>query len=169
VGLVPFGRFLPLERDTRPWPGERWFLPKIDSSLENLEREAKPQALRPMPSGERLFVPSVEIMKGVPMNMTDRKLSRTGQRPFALPVLVSALTLSLMFASGCSSMCRRHESASRVLESQNAMLEKVKLERSDARVSSKVKADPDLKEAEEHLNMAIELLMNSNEAVKASL
>lgn len=84
--------------------------------------------------------------------------------------MLALVTLAALPAlAACSSTCRRHEMAEHVLDQQNAMLESVLKERADGRVATKVKADPDLKAAEEHLNMAIEMLKRSNGAMKTAL
>jgi len=69
----------------------------------------------------------------------------------------------------CSSTCHRHESAGRVLDEQSVMLSKLKVERADPHIATKVQADPDLKASEEHLNLVIEMLLRSSSAVKAAL
>ena len=92
-----------------------------------------------------------------------------GRRPWMRAVFTFAAAAALLALAACSSTCHRHESAGRVLDEQSAMLSKLKVERADPHVATKVQADPDLKASEEHLNMVIEMLTRSNSAVKAAL
>jgi hypothetical protein len=52
---------------------------------------------------------------------------------------------------------------------QNALLEKLTVERNDKDLSRRVQKDRVLLEAESHLRQAIKILMESNEAVKGAL
>ena len=92
-----------------------------------------------------------------------------GRRPWVRAVLFLAAAAALPALAACSSTCHRVEVAGRVLDEQSVMLDKLKVERADPRVATKVQADPDLKASEEHLNMVIEMLMHSSSAVKAAL
>ena len=97
------------------------------------------------------------------------KAMHPGRRPWVRAVLSLAAAAALPALAACSSTCHRVDLASRVLDEQSVMLGKLKVERADTRVSTKVQADPDLKAAEEHLNMVIEMLTRSSGAVKAAL
>lgn len=107
--------------------------------------------------------------KGVLMIQSERLAMHRGRRPMMRAVLALVTLAALPALAACSSTCRRHELAGRIIDEQNAMLESVLKERADGRVATKVQADPDLKAAEEHLNMAIEMLKSSNSAVKTAL
>jgi len=91
-----------------------------------------------------------------------------GRRPKVRAVLAIVAAAALPALAACSSTCHRHESAAHVLDKQNVMLSKLKVERADPRVAKKVEADPDLKASETHLNLVIEMLMRSNSAVKTA-
>jgi hypothetical protein len=92
-----------------------------------------------------------------------------GRRPRMRAILCFAAAAALPALTACSSTCHRQESVGRVLDEQSVMLSKLKTERSDPHVATKVQADPDLKASEEHLNLVIEMLLRSSGAVKAAL
>lgn len=144
--------------------------PRACLSLEgpNAQR-AKPKRDRPSCELVTSFSSAPTQPKGVPMIPSERFASDLGRRPMMRAVLTLFMVAALPALAACSSTCRRHEMAGRVLDEQNAMLESVLKERADGRVATKVQADSDLKAAEEHLNMAIEMLKRSNGAVKTAL
>ena len=107
--------------------------------------------------------------KGVCMIQSPSKAMQPGRRPWVRAVFSFAATAALPVFAACSSTCLKHETVARVLDEQGVMLDKLKVERADTRVSTKVQADPDLKAAEEHLNMVIDMMMRSSGAVKAAL
>jgi hypothetical protein len=144
--------------------------PRACSSLEgpNAQR-AKPKRDRPSCELVTSFSSAPTQTKGVLMIPSERLAMHRGRRPMTRSVFVLLTLAALPALAACSSTCRRHELAGRVLDEQNAMLERVLKERADGRVATKVQADSDLKAAEEHLNMAIEMLRRSNGAVKTAL
>ena len=107
--------------------------------------------------------------KGVLMIHSVSEAMHPGRRPWVRAVLSLAAAAALPSLVACSSTCHRHETAGRVLDEQSVMLGKLKVERADTRVSTKVQADPDLKAAEEHLNMVIDMVTRSSSAVKSAL
>jgi len=82
--------------------------------------------------------------------------------------LASAFIVFIGCGAGCSSMSLRDQAAVDVLNTQTEVLDKLAIERADPRVARKVNADPDLKRAEEHLQLVIEMMKRSNESVKNS-
>ena len=80
---------------------------------------------------------------------------------------VLSVVLALPLAA-CSSMCHRVVATGRVLDDENALLLKLRVERADPRVSTKLQADPDLKSAEEHLQTVIDAITRSNAVIKAA-
>lgn len=140
------------------------------SSLEgpNAQR-AKPKRDRPSCELVTSFSSATTQTKGVLMIQSERLAMHRCRRPMMRAVLTLLAVAALPALAACSSTCRRHEMAGHVLDEQNAMLESVLKERADGRVATKVQADSDLKAAEEHLNMAIEMLKRSNGAVKTAL
>ncbi len=72
----------------------------------------------------------------------------------------------LIFATACSTSCPRREKIELVLKEQSKLLQAVKAEREEAKVSSKIQADADLSAAEAHLKTALDLQIRSTEALK---
>ncbi len=140
------------------------------SSLEgpNAQR-AKPECGGPSREMVTFYSSAPTQSKGVLMIRSERLAMHRGRRPMMRAVLILVTAVALPALAACSSTCRRHEIAGRVLDEQNALLESVLKERADGRVATKVQADPDLKSAEEHLKMAIEMLKRSNGAVRTAL
>ena len=81
----------------------------------------------------------------------------------------SVLTLTLFLASACSSPCHRREALVRILQDQNDVITKVRMERTQSQVSQKVQADPDLANAEAHLIAALRAIQESNQSVRETL
>lgn len=71
--------------------------------------------------------------------------------------------------TACSSASTREEKAVAVIDGQADLLRKLVEERSDPKVADKVNADPDLKRAEEHLDLVIEMLEQSGQSVRGAL
>ena len=81
-------------------------------------------------------------------------------------IMLSALT-SAVFV-GCTSSSKR-KSVSDVIRQQNVTLVKLKKERNDPRVKTKIKSDPDLLKAERHLSDTIRALYHSNKEIWSAL
>ena len=90
-------------------------------------------------------------------------------RFFTLRSSFCVFLLPLLFLSSCSSARLRHEAAMRVLDRQSELLLKVREERTAQSFVTKVRSDPVLLWAENHLIQTIQALQKSNRAVKAAL
>lgn len=151
----------------RIWPSYN-FTTDCDALNGPEEQRAKPERCSGL--GKKTHPNCLVTMqsKGALMIHSVPESMHPGRRPWVRAVLSLAVAAALPSLVACSSTCHRHESAGRVLDEQGVMLGKLKVERADTRVSTKVQADPDLKAAEEHLNMVIDMVTRSNSAVKAA-
>jgi len=87
----------------------------------------------------------------------------------AFPLLAIAGLTAQLLLTGCASVNRREETIDSILEKENALIEKVKLERTQPEVSQGVSQNEDLKKAEAHLVLALDELLKANEVIQLKL
>ena len=97
------------------------------------------------------------------------KAMQRARRAMMQACRAGCLLASISVVTGCSSVSHRDEVAVEVLNTQTEVLDKLAIERADPKVARKVNADPDLKAAEDHLQLVIEMMKRSNQSVKNSL
>jgi hypothetical protein len=90
---------------------------------------------------------------------TNQLLKRT------IPILITASMTIQILLTGCASINRKEDSIDAILAKENALIEKVKLERAQPEVIEAVSKSDCLKKAEAHLNLALDELMKANEVV----
>jgi len=71
-----------------------------------------------------------------------------------------------MFLSGCASINRKEESIHTILQKENALIEKLKIERAQPEITQAVEANESLKKAEAHLNLSLDEMLKANETIK---
>lgn len=87
----------------------------------------------------------------------------------ATPILITtAMTIQILL-TGCASIDRKDDSIDAILAKENALIEKVKLERAQPEVIEDVSKSDTLKKAEAHLNLALDELIKANEVVTMKL
>ena len=91
----------------------------------------------------------------------------TKNKNAAVTATLSILMIQLV--SGCSSVSPRHQKVSDVLERQNALIGKIKEERTSEEIATKVATDPTLAPAEARLNHALDELAESNLVVQEAV
>jgi len=102
------------------------------------------------------------------MQQTKPKLNLwTKNKNAAVTATLSLLMIQIV--SGCSSVSPRHEKVSDVLERQNALIGKIKKERTQEEIAAKVAGDPTLAPAEVRLNHALDELTESNVVVQEAV
>lgn len=84
------------------------------------------------------------------------------------PLLVLAMTIQILLI-GCASINRTEESIIDILAKENVLIEKVKLERAESKVSEAVHKNESLKKAEAHLILALDEILKANEVVMVKL
>jgi len=85
------------------------------------------------------------------------------QLPFIF--LMLAFTLQI-FLSGCASVNRKEESIHTILQQENALIEKLKIERAQPEITQAVAANESLKKAEAHLSLSLDEMLKANEMIK---
>jgi len=96
-------------------------------------------------------------------NGTNQLFKRT------IPILITtAMTIQILL-TGCASINRKEESIDTILTRENALIEKVKLERAQPEVTEAVSQSESLKKAEVHLSLALDELIKANEVVMMKL
>lgn len=83
-------------------------------------------------------------------------------------LLVFAISIQILLI-GCASINRTEESISDILAKENALIEKVKLERAEAKVSEAIHKNESLKKAEAHLTLALDEILKANDIVTTKL
>ena len=94
---------------------------------------------------------------------TNQLLKRT------IPILITTAMTIQVLLTGCASINRKEDSIDAILAKENALIEKVKLERTQPEVSQAILQSDSLKKAEAHLNLALEELVKANEFVTMKL
>ena len=79
--------------------------------------------------------------------------------------LMIGLSLQI-FLSGCASNYRKDESIHTILQKENALIEKIKMERAQPEITQAVEASDALKKAETHLNLSLDEMLKANEAIR---
>jgi hypothetical protein len=96
-------------------------------------------------------------------NGTNQLFKRT------IPILITtAMTIQILL-TGCASINRKEESIDSILSRENALIEKVKMERAQPEVTEAVSQSESLKRAEVHLSLALDELIKANEVVMMKL
>ena len=99
------------------------------------------------------------------MHTTESKVNTWPKKKNAA-VTATLSILMIQLVSGCSSVSPRHQRSSDVLERQNALIGKIKKERTSEEIATKVAGDPTLAPAEVRLNHALDELAESNQVVQ---
>ena len=101
------------------------------------------------------------------LNSNYRSDHGVSHKPF-IPNSIS-ITLIFLFITGCSLQVHKRDLIQNVLKQQNALIEKLEIERRDPAIATKIKRDEILWKAELHLKEAIKALKEATEVVKETL
>lgn len=103
--------------------------------------------------------------------MKQRKFTNGTNQLFkrTIPILITTAMTIQFLLTGCASINRKEDSIDAILAKENALIEKVKLERAQPEVSEAVSKSDSLKKAEAHLIMALNELIQANEVVTMRL
>lgn len=71
-----------------------------------------------------------------------------------------------MFLSGCASVNRKEGSIHTILQKENALIEKLKVERAQPEITQALEASDTLKKAEAHLSLSLDELLKANEVIR---
>jgi hypothetical protein len=112
--------------------------------------------------------PKSKSSKGVLMIHPRSECMQSGRWPAAKKAVSFALVPMLLMFSSCAT-CRKTELAQATLSEQVVLLQRLKTERADPKVVTKIQSDADLSSAESHLFIVIETLLQSNAALQSAL
>lgn len=103
--------------------------------------------------------------------MKQRKFTNSTNQLFqrAIPILITTAMTIQVLLTGCASINRKDETIDTILAKENALIEKVKLERAQPEVIDAISKSDSLKKAEAHLGMALDELLNANKVVSKKL
>ena len=85
-----------------------------------------------------------------------------------IPLITVGLTIQVLL-TGCASANRRDDAIDTILAKESALIEKVKLERSQPEVAEGVSQNESLKKSEGHLLMALDELLKANDLIQRKL
>ncbi|MGE3341785.1 MAG: hypothetical protein AB7J46_07940 [Candidatus Altimarinota bacterium] len=87
-----------------------------------------------------------------------------------LPFLILMLALTLqVFLTGCASINRKEESVQTILQKENLLIEKLKIERGQPEIVQAVSTNEALKKAEAHLILGFDEMLKANEVIKTKI
>lgn len=84
------------------------------------------------------------------------------------PLILLAMTSQVLLA-GCASVNHREDSIESILKKENALIEKLRLERAQPEVSEAVLKSDSLKKAEAHLSTSLDELFRANEIIMSKI
>lgn len=88
---------------------------------------------------------------------------------FKLRTVLLIPFVSIFLFTSCSSTSRRREAATRVLENQAEVLEKLQASRDRENLKRKISSDPTTAQAETELRLTIQSLIVSTELMKTAI
>lgn len=99
--------------------------------------------------------------------MEQRKFTNGTNQLFirTIPILITTAMTIQFLLTGCASINRKEDSIDAILAKENALIEKVKLERAQPEVIEAISKSESLKKAETHLILALDELLKANEVV----
>ncbi len=87
-----------------------------------------------------------------------------------VPIFLTTIGLIGQFAlTGCASVNQKEESIEAILEKENTLIEKIKLERAQPKVVEALAANESLQKAEVHLLLSLEEMIKANETISTKL
>ncbi len=87
-----------------------------------------------------------------------------------IPLLLISVGIFGQFVlTGCASVNQKEESIESILAKENALIEKVKLERAQPQITEALSANESLQKAEVHLSLSLEEILKANETITIKL